>query len=127
MSQDMQIAVGQKTQQLLDGPLKHIRGAALAAALLPLASVAAAPAAAQTCAPSGGLCGLVFNDTNHNGIQDAGETGIPNAVVTINAGVDANGKPIEYVLGTNGDGVYELLLPSGTYTIEVQIPNDTEP
>ena len=36
-----------QTQQLLDGPLKHIRGAALAAVLLPLASVAATPASAQ--------------------------------------------------------------------------------
>ena len=33
-----------RTQQLLDGPLKHIRVAALAAVLLPLASVAATPA-----------------------------------------------------------------------------------
>ena len=36
-----------QTRQLLDGPLKHIRGAALAAVLLPLASVAATPASAQ--------------------------------------------------------------------------------
>ena len=59
-----------QTQQLLDGPLKHIRGAALAAALLPLASVAATPASAQAVCASGGVCGTVFNDTNHNGIQD---------------------------------------------------------
>lgn len=36
-----------KTAQLLDGPLKHVRAAALAATLLPLASVAASPAVAQ--------------------------------------------------------------------------------
>ena len=30
-----------KTQQLLQGPLKHVKAAALAAVLLPLASVAA--------------------------------------------------------------------------------------
>src|SRR6185369_6629406 len=62
-----------QTQQLLDGPLKHIRGAALAAALLPLASVAATPASAQALCPSGGVCGIVFNDANHNGIRDGGE------------------------------------------------------
>ena len=46
MSQETRnAALKEKTQQLLEGPLKHIRGAALAAALLPLASVAAAPAA----------------------------------------------------------------------------------
>src|SRR6185436_10706395 len=72
----------EKSQQLLDGPLKHIRGAALAAALLPLASVAATPASAQppVCA-SGGVCGRVFNDTNNNGMQDAGEAGIENVTV----------------------------------------------
>jgi len=36
-----QTELREKTQQLLQGPLKHIRAAALAAALLPLASVAA--------------------------------------------------------------------------------------
>ena len=35
----------EKTQSLLEGPLKHVKAAALAAALLPLASVT--PAAAQ--------------------------------------------------------------------------------
>ena len=56
---------------------KHIKAAALAAALLPLASVAATPASAQsTFCASGGVCGFVFNDANNNGIQDAGETGI---------------------------------------------------
>ena len=48
MSQEVrQTELQERTQQLLDGPLKHIRAAALAAALLPLASVAAAPASAQ--------------------------------------------------------------------------------
>ena len=51
-----------KTQQLLDGPLKHIRAAAIAAALLPLASVAATPASAQTSCPSAGICGTVWDD-----------------------------------------------------------------
>src|SRR5262245_55734126 len=47
MSQESrQTTLQEQTQQLLQGPLKHIRGAALAAALLPLASVAATPAAA---------------------------------------------------------------------------------
>ena len=50
MSQNIgQTELREKTHRLLDGPLKHIRVVALAAALLPLASVAAAPAAAQIC------------------------------------------------------------------------------
>ena len=65
MSQDVrQNELREKTQQLLDGPLKHIRAAALAAALLPLASVLVTPASAQTVCASGGVCGTVFNDTN---------------------------------------------------------------
>src|SRR5207248_7936054 len=66
----VQTELQEKTQQLLAGPLKHIRAAALAAALLPLASVVVAPASAQTACPaSGGVCGTVFNDVNHDGIQ----------------------------------------------------------
>jgi hypothetical protein len=56
MSQEIgRTELQEKTHRLLDGPLKHIRVAALAAALLPLASVAAAPATAQVqCDPSAG-------------------------------------------------------------------------
>jgi hypothetical protein len=61
-----QVELRTRAQQLLQGPLKHIRGAALAAALLPLASVAAAPASQQNACGSGGLCGVVYNDTNNN-------------------------------------------------------------
>jgi len=57
MSQKIgQTELHEKTRRLVDGPLKHIRAAALAAALLPLASVAAVPVAAQTSCPSGGTC-----------------------------------------------------------------------
>ena len=48
MSQNIgQTELQTKTRRLLDGPLKHIRVVALAAALMPLASVAAAPAPVQ--------------------------------------------------------------------------------
>ena len=61
MSQE-QIQLAEKTQSLLHGPLKHVRAAALAAALLPLASVAVSPASAQSVGcNSGGICGFVFN------------------------------------------------------------------
>src|SRR4051794_2410741 len=117
--QDQRAELGQKTQQLLQGPLKHVRGAALAAALLPLASVAAAPASAQSaqCA-SGGICGFVWNDTNQNGVQDSGETGIEGAVVSL----DGNPTP------TDSQGFYYFFAsPGGTYQISVQIPPGTEP
>src|SRR4051812_46201909 len=67
----------EQTQELLNGPLKHVRVAALAALLMPLASLVAAPASAQTgCSASAGVCGTVFNDSNHDGVQQTTETGI---------------------------------------------------
>jgi len=124
MSQDTKTAVGQRTQQLLDGPLKHIRGAALAAALLPLASVAAAPASAATCQSGGTVCGVVFNDANHDGVLEAGETGISGANVSFNG----------EVVMTNPDGTFEFTplspgenLPPGSYTVSVTIPPNTQP
>src|SRR4051812_30492296 len=71
----------EQTQQLLDGPLKHIRGAALAAALLPLASVVPAAASVDPVCGSGGVCGTVFNDTNGNGVRDLGEPGIESPMI----------------------------------------------
>ena len=117
--QDRGAELQRRTQQLLQGPLKHVRMAALAAALLPLASVAATPASAQSamCA-SGGICGYVWDDTNNNGIQDSGELGIAGAVVTIDSSVTA----------TDAEGFYYFWAsPDATYQISVQIPPGTEP
>lgn len=126
MSQEVrQTELQKETQQLLQGPLKHVRSAALAAALLPLASVAAAPAAAQSasCA-SGGICGFVWNDTNKNGVQDAGETPVEGAVVTIDSSVMT--EPA--VTSTGSDGFYYFWAESGnTYEVAVQIPPTTQP
>ena len=125
MSQDVrQAELHEKTQRLLQGPLKHVRAAALAAALLPLASVLATPAYAQSaiCA-SGGFCGFVWNDTNQNGVQDGGETGVVGASVTVVVGSDT------YVVATDDSGFYDFGftgLPPGTYEISVQIPPGTQ-
>jgi hypothetical protein len=124
MSRELRLTeLREKTQQLLQGPLRHIRGAALAAALLPLASVAATPASAQTVCPSGGLCGIVFNDTNNNGIQDLGETGIPAVTVTICQ--LCNGTDT-ITTSTDVTGSYSLAPPNGPYTIAVLIPIGTQ-
>jgi len=118
-----------KAKQLLDGPLKHARAAALAAALLPLALIAATPASAQTAAPcpSGGTCGIVFNDTNGNGILDTGDTPIQGATVT--ACVLCNGTDsVTTTTDLNGDYFFpsELGLPA-TFSIYVMIPTGTQP
>jgi hypothetical protein len=123
MSQDVgQTGLRAQTEQLLDGPLKHAKAAALAAALLPLASVAATPASAQMCG-SGGMAGLVWHDTNNNGIQDPGEPAIVDAVVSV-----PSMDPAEpYVLKTNEFGMYEVWVPHGVYNVAVQIPPGTQP
>jgi hypothetical protein len=121
MSQDVgQDALRAQTEQLLDGPLKHARAAALAAALLPLASVAATPASAQMCA-SAGMAGVVWQDSNNNGIQDAGELPIGSAVVTVTS------PSSNYLLETNEFGIYQLWVGVGPYNVAVQIPPGTQP
>jgi hypothetical protein len=102
-----------QTQQLLDGPLKHIRGAALAAALLPLASVAATPASAQALCPSGGVCGIVFNDANHNGIRDTDEGGLANVHVLV---YDTSTLTPTFIGDgfTNDEGAYSVFVTGGT-------------
>jgi hypothetical protein len=112
-----QAQLEQTTKQLLDGPLKHVRAAALAAALVPLASLVATPASAQTtCQSAGTVCGFVFNDTNHNGIQDSGEAGIEGVSVTITDGTNTS------TTQTGPDGLYSFAFQDGTYTISATIP-----
>ena len=112
-----------QTRQLLDGPLKHIRGAALAAVLLPLASVAATPASAQTRCASGGVCGTVFNDTNNNGVWNDGETGIENIQVLVCQLCDGS----DTMSGvTDVYGFYSIFVPGGTTTVFVVIPPGTQ-
>jgi hypothetical protein len=112
-----------KTQQLLQGPLKHIKAAALAAALLPLASVAATSASAQSLCASGGVCGTVFEDSNGNGIQDGTETGIEAVKVFVCQLCDGT-DTIETETGP--DGVFSLFVPDGPATVAVLIPTGTQ-
>ncbi len=118
MSQEVRTTeLHKKTQALLQGSLKHVRAAGLAAALVPLAAVAASTAEGQICSSAGMVCGIVFNDTNANGIQDAGEPVIENAVVTL--GSDSKATDI--------NGYYEFVVEPGTYEIAVQIPPGMQP
>jgi len=126
MSQENnQSAAQEKTHTMLDGPLKHVRAAALAAALVPLASIAATPADAQTAplCPSGGVCGTVWADTNNDGIQDPGENVIVGASVTL---VTPDGTVM--VMATDETGMYNFSVTERVeYTISVQIPPGTQP
>jgi hypothetical protein len=124
IEQPCQPEIQERTKQLLQGPLKHVKAAALAAALLPLASIAAAPASAQqvTC-QSGGVCGTVFEDSNNNGIQDAGEPGIELVKIFICQLCDDT-DTIETETGP--DGSYFVFVPDAPTTIAALIPTGTQ-
>jgi hypothetical protein len=110
-----QTEVGRQTEQLLQGPLKHARTAALAMALVPLAAVAVSTQVNEVC-PSAGVCGTVFYDADNDGIQDPDDPVIEGAVVS--AVID--GQTV--VVGTDAEGMFYFAVPPGTYEISVQIP-----
>ena len=61
------------------------------------------------------LTGVVFEDTNGNGVQDPGEDGIPGVDVVI---TDINGTPT--TVTTGADGSWSLNgLPLGDATVDV--------
>jgi hypothetical protein len=118
MSQDMdRTNVSEQTQQLLQGRLRRVKAAGLAMALVPLAAVAVTTAEPQLCSSAGMVCGTVWQDTNNNGIQDADEPGIANAIVTLG----------DVSKATNEFGYYEFIVRFGEYKIDVQIPPGTQP
>ena len=61
----------------------------------------------------GTLGDTVWNDTNANGVQDAGETGIAGVEVTLSG-------PVSATTTTDANGSYEFTgLPQGNYTVSV--------
>jgi hypothetical protein len=95
----------ERTQQLLEGPLRHIK------------------AAAQTFCASGGVCGTVFNDANNNGIQDGGETpaeGVKVFVCQLCDGTDT------IQAETGPYGTYQIYVPPDSYTVSILIPTGTQ-
>ncbi len=82
-----------------------------------------APTSTRTPPPAGGtgsIFGVVFNDTNQNGVLDGGETGIGGVTVNL---LDGNGN----VIGTtttdpNGNYSFPFLAP-GSYIVQQVKPN----
>jgi hypothetical protein len=66
--------------------------------------------------PRASIAGKVFHDTNNNGVQDAGESGVGSVTVTL----DGTGQTHT----TAGDGSYSFdqLLP-GSYSVSVTVPD----
>ena len=64
---------------------------------------------------------FVFEDTNSNGIQDAGEPGIESVFVKL---LDQDGVLIDET-NTDADGFFEFIVPSGTFAVEFDAPEGT--
>jgi PKD repeat protein len=60
------------------------------------------------------ICGIIFYDTNGNGVQDAGEQGVPNAYVYVN-------NTSTY---TAANGQYTISVAAGTYNIYYCAPQN---
>lgn len=118
LQHDGRTELREQTDRLLNGPLKHARTAALAVALVPLAVVAVSTVETNELCASSGVCGVVFYDSNNDGVQTADEPGIENAVVTLNGSVSTSTDP---------NGVFYFPVSEGTYEIAVQIPPTTQP
>ncbi len=72
--------------------------------------------------PSVSIGSIVWNDTNRDGLQTAGEPGIAGATVTL---LDGSGNPVAGVPSqtTGADGLYYFdNLPEGDYQVQVQMP-----
>jgi hypothetical protein len=68
------------------------------------------------------LGNFVWNDLDGDGIQDAGEPGIPGITVTL-TGTDGNGNPVNLTTTTDGNGGYIFTdLVPGTYTLTFSSP-----
>ncbi len=69
----------------------------------------------QPVAQPGSLGDFVWQDTNGNGIQEAGELGIPNVTLIL-----SNGNGVTNTTVTNAIGLYSFVnLPAGNYTVSV--------
>ena len=74
-------------------------------------------------AANASLAGIVFGDTNGDGILEAGEPGIAGATIIL-AGSTPAGQLIYHVTSTALDGTYSFGgLPAGTYAIAERLPS----
>ncbi len=70
---------------------------------------------------TGSIGDFVWDDTNHNGIQDSGEPGIPNVVVKL---YDCNTNNLLSTTATNNNGKYLFNnLSAGSYYVQFVLPN----
>lgn len=77
-------------------------------------TVYADPVAVRVVASN--LGDFVWNDSNHNGIQDPGEPGIPGVTVTL-TGTDKDRNAVERTVVTDGNGRYTFATADGHFTL----------
>ncbi|HEX4796237.1 MAG TPA: SdrD B-like domain-containing protein, partial [Humisphaera sp.] len=65
---------------------------------------------------------FVWNDTNHDGIQNSGEPGINGVTLTL-TGTNSNNSPVTDHTTTTGNGGYLFTEVPGTYTVTVDAGN----
>jgi pimeloyl-ACP methyl ester carboxylesterase len=101
---DRQAQLKEKTNQLLRGPLKHARAAALALSLVPLASVAAAAAQSNPCEWFSGGFGVSLVDPVPDLLDGDGLR------ITTNTGPLSDWSKGRWVMGVGADGVTQVVL-----------------
>lgn len=75
----------------------------------------------------GSISGVAFADANANGVREAGEAGMANVSVFVDANGDARLGAGEPQTTTNAQGVYRLApLPAGTYELRSVPPADAK-
>ena len=75
------------------------------------------PPVPETPVASGSIPGVVFQDNNNDGVQDAGEVGIAGVQIVL-TGTDVFGNPVQRVVFTDANGVYTFSdLPEGNFTV----------
>ena len=78
--------------------------------------------------PGGQISGKVFNDTDGDGTQDAGELGLPNTQVYVDANSNSAFDLGETSVTTNSNGDYAFteLFDIGDYNIRTALPNNRQ-
>ena len=69
---------------------------------------------------------FVWDDSNGNGVQDAGEPGIPGVTLTL-MGTTGSGASVTQTTTTDANGLYQFAEPPGTYTVAVTTPSGYTP
>lgn len=85
----------------------------------PAARAGQAAVANQQQGPNAALDGLIWNDLDHDGLQDWKERGIPNVTVTLYTSANT----VVGTTKTNGNGAYRFQnLTPGDYFVVIQLP-----